>query len=98
MGVHTWFHRPIKDGEELNSWDKTIDYETGLQMTSVRKYHNLFRLESVPGNYEEITLRSYEETIQFVKENNPIWRFPDNWEEQLKGFWQDYPDGTIEFI
>lgn len=98
MGVHTWFHRPIKDGEIIANFDKTIDEETGKEMISVIKYNDLFRLNVIPENYEDIVLRSYEKTMQFIEEIGIHSVNASDWEEKIKRFWEQYPDGTIEFI
>jgi hypothetical protein len=52
--------------------------------------------------YDDIELKSLEETTDFILSNlfnfepEASW-FPDGYMEKIKEFWEKYPDGQIEF-
>jgi len=55
------------------------------------EFHDLFRI----GSYPETVLTSLDETLKFI-ENNNCQTYHDT-EEQLKKFFNKYPNGVIEF-
>ncbi len=92
MGCHTWFYRPIKEGEIItgNHLRERFKGKSYIQVTT----HDLFR---VP-HYPDDKLGSYRETLSFIESNSKRVYFPDDLlEERLKEFWNKYPDGLITF-
>lgn len=89
MGCHTWFFRPIAEGE--TSCNYCEHSETGF--TDVGAPHNLFRV----GGYPEDKLLSLEETLDFIERNKETVSFSENWERKLVDFWEKNPNGVIEF-
>ena len=87
MGCHTWFFRPIKEGE------KAVDYcEYGNNYTDEDiDLHDTFR----KGGYLEDVLLSFKQTLEFCKENEVDLN--ENQITTLKEFFEKYPDGIIEF-
>jgi hypothetical protein len=55
--------------------------------------HDLFRI----GGYPNDKLFSYDETITYIKQHHHEMAFTDDWEKNLKIFWDKYPDGMIDF-
>ncbi len=55
------------------------------------EFHDLFRT----GYDEDKILRSFEETMIYIKEKN--CQTFENTEQELKEFFNKYPDGVIEF-
>lgn len=91
MGCHTWFFRPIIEGEEIV--DHNSRYERGGKYTDNSLPHDMFRL----GGYPEDVLTSFEETMKYIEERKDKMSFTDNWETKLKKFWDENPNGFIEF-
>lgn len=70
----------------------------GLFITDVSMTHNIFRI----GGYPEDMLFSFEETIEFIEKNKEAisnYRGPlqEDTIDRLKKFWEQYPDGMIDF-
>ena len=55
--------------------------------------HDLFRRH----DYPEDKLFSLKETMNFVEDWTPMLSFTENWEDNVKKFWLENPDGMIEF-
>lgn len=74
------------------------EYINGKMYTGVEEYGNIFRVY----DYPEDILWSYEDCMLFIENRRLIegtrvdMRHP-NWQEELKKFWQEYPDGFIRF-
>ena len=95
MGCHTWFFRPIRDGEQP---DDTCAYSQEKygddRYTGHGTPSDLFRV----GDYPEVFLLSLKETLEFIELRRDKMSFPvENWEEKLADFWAKNPDGVIEF-
>lgn len=67
-----------------------LHYENGVLYEEIDEFHDLFRV----GDYPETTLHSFEETTEFI-ENNKVKG--DIYWDELKKFWEKYPDGLITF-
>lgn len=89
MGCHTWFFRPIKKNEKSSD---CCDY-SDEGYTDIDTPHDLFRI----GNYTDDKLLSLKQTLDFIDKNKDIISFSENWEIELKEFWDKYPNGVIEF-
>lgn len=58
------------------------------------KYHDVFRKYGYPDD----VLTSYEETIAYIEDpENEVMNIQPNYKEQLKQFWNEFPDGIITF-
>jgi len=98
MGCHTWFFRPIRENEDADEIaSATCDYSDEIygddRYTDIDLPHDVFRIAGFPNNY----LLSLEETLAFIEKNKEIITLGENWEERLRAFWSEYPDGVIEF-
>lgn len=105
MGCHTWFYRPIKENEivkKLQSYCEHPDdiFEEDWQdahieekYTDIDTPHDLFRI----GGYPEDKLLSLKQTMEFIEKNKQLITFTKNWEDNLKEFWSQNPDGIIDF-
>lgn len=79
----------VSQSEDLLSW---IDGK-GLYISSDELPHDLFRKYGYP----EIRLFSLEETLSYIHDKDNECFIYDYTEESLKKFWEEYPDGMIEF-
>ncbi len=82
--------------ENMSIWDFqsnghiTDYYINEKYYQEVSEYYNTFR-----SDYREENLFSLEETLDYIKKNNCY--ITDIEIEQLKEFWNEYPDGLINF-
>jgi hypothetical protein len=101
MGCHTWFFRPIKEGEVPEDTCEYSDVTFGDdRYTDIDTPHDLFRA----AYHEGVYLLSLEETLKFVEDNkdeicsyfyNEVTK--KDWKDLLTDFWNKNPDGVIEF-
>lgn len=94
MGCHTWFFRPIEYCEiAVDTCEYSEETFGEDRYTDVETPHDLFRI----GSYADDKLLSLQQTMEFIKNNKDnIW-FSENWEDELKKFWHENPNGVIEF-
>ena len=94
MANHTWFYRPIKEGETPTD---TCEYSEETfgddRYTDIDTPHNIFRVYE----YREDKFLSLEQTLAFIENNKEIVSLAANWEARLKEFWIKNPNGVIEF-
>jgi hypothetical protein len=95
MGNHTWFYRPVKEDELPSDTCEYSDEVFGEDLyTDIDTPHDLFRI----GKYCEDKLLSLEQTLQFIdSKKEQIYHFVEDWEINLKEFWDKNPNGVIEF-
>lgn len=85
MGCHTWFFRPTQP-EEIG-----VDYcDYGDDYVEVKEFADLFRT-----SYTETVLHSLKETLDFCKSLDI--HLDDLDIADLTTFWEEYPNGIIEF-
>lgn len=91
-------YRRYKHGNDLTMYVEG----KGFYITNNDLPHDTFRR----GNYPDDRLFSLEETLKYLEDNDSIIYYYDNTErekskteaiERLKKFWNEYPDGMIEF-
>ena len=86
MGIHTWFYESKEEDANF-----------------ITKYNDCFRMRlKAVTNYDDIELKSLEETINFIQSNQSNFEpeaswFPDGYMDKIKEFWEKYPNGQIDF-
>jgi hypothetical protein len=95
MGCHTWFFRKInKDETAVEHCYYSLKNFGENRYTDIDTPHDLFRIGTYPTN----VLLSLEETLQFIENNKEIiYGFANDYEKELIQFWENNPDGVIEF-
>jgi len=96
MGCHTWFFRPIEEGEQAEDtcYYSTVEHGED-RYTDVDTPHDLFRINDTV--CDEVYLLSLTQTLGFINTHNKFMTFSDNWSKRLVQFWVSNPDGVIEF-
>ena len=78
-----------------------LDKDAGdLYEQNDTEFHDLFRTSKLNANgmYPGDEIFSYEETLKWLEDNeNKIYSFSNELKEQLKNFWNKYPNGVINF-
>ena len=79
----------------LNYNDKELYYYRNIGWyIDNEKYHDVFRI----GNYPKDILTSFKQTMDFINKNKNKINLSTNYEEKLKQYWDENPNGLIEFI
>lgn len=98
MGCHTWFFK----NAELALNEDCTDQE--FEDNCVDEFHDLFRYDrrNSDGTYSDIKLRSKDETLQFLIDEDNYIRYNERRPKHkvlntIYAFWEHYPDGLIEF-
>lgn len=93
MGCHTWFFRPTKEDEKAAGYcEYSMNTYNDNRYTNEGLPHNLFRI----GGYPDDVLKSLDETLEYINKNH-ISYYVGDWELKLTAFWDENPDGIIEF-
>lgn len=97
MGCHTWFYEPSNGPEALPSNTNGIKYDF------VDDFHDVFRVGY--GSSEDVELFSLEETLEFIRNNDcsfnevdiDVNSIPEEVVSRLAAYWNEYPNGMIDF-
>lgn len=100
MGCHTWFYRPLNKGEKMSrKFENNYQIfcppkkETCVVCTCKDTPHDLFRFNAYS---PDIHLWSLEETMEFIKNNKNNMTFCGGWEDRVRAFWLEHPNGVIQ--
>jgi hypothetical protein len=94
MGCHTWFFRPIREGEiPAETCEYSEEEFNDHRYTDRDTPHDLFRI----GTYPNDKLLSLGQTMIFIEHNKEQMLFSENWKEKVEDFWLKNPNGVIEF-
>ncbi len=97
-------YEKIESGGESLNFSEISELEQKIieiRDSNDTEYHDLFRTckRNEDGSYTEDVISSKEECFKWLEENKETVTF-NNYEESLKllnEFWEEYPDGFIDF-